>query len=86
MQSAWKAVLDPVITLPQNSARILQNVALINGTNTIAHGLNRKLQGWSLTRKRAAAEIYDEQDDNPNPETTLILISDAAVTVNLEVF
>lgn len=56
------------------------------GSNTIQHKLDRKLQGWVFVRKGAAAEVYDTQDTNTTPDRTLVLVSDAAVTVNIYVF
>lgn len=86
LQSNISVALFPILQNPQTQGSILENVALVNGSNTINHGLNRTLQGWSIVRQRASASIYDNQDNNTNPTKTLILISNAAVTVNLYVF
>lgn len=86
LQNSWASVIDPVISRPQNQSLILENVHLIIGTNTINHKLGRKLQGWKLVRQKALASIYDLQDANPMPELTLKLVSNAVVTVNIEVF
>ena len=84
--SKWAAQLDPVLANPMNGVNILKNVSLINGTTTINHLLGSKLQGWFLTRVRGAAIIYDQQDTNPNPQLTLVLVSNAAVIVDIGVF
>lgn len=86
MQSQWATQINPLLTNPSLKCIILKGIALQSGTNTISHLLGRKLQGWRLVRKRAAAEIYDTQDSNPNPALTLRLVSDASVTVDIEVF
>lgn len=86
LQTTWSALLDPLLKKPQNSSNILESVPLVIGSNTVNHKLGRKLQGWSLTRQRAAASIYDTQDSNPTPDLTLVLVSSAVVTVNIEVF
>lgn len=86
MQSQWAAQLNPVLASPGTAPLILTNQALASGTNTVNHLLGRKLQGWRIIRKRAAADIYDNQDNNQMPDKTLILISSAAVVVDLEVF
>ncbi len=86
MQNSWASQLNPVLANPTTKSSILKNVQLIAGTNTINHLLSRKLQGWKLVRKRAAAEIYDEQDANQSPQLTLILVSNAQVSVDIEVF
>lgn len=85
-QDRWAAQLEPMLANPSNNSLILKKVALINGTTTINHLLGRKLQGWKIVRQRAAASIYDVQDSNQTPELTLKLVSNAAVTVDIEVF
>lgn len=86
MQSAWATFINPVINRPQNLSNILPDIELSIGSNTIQHNLGEPLQGWNVVRKSAAADIYDLQPVNPRPEQTLILVSDAVVTVSLEVF
>lgn len=82
----WKAILDPIIAIPANQSLILSGIKLVNGTNVINHTLARNLVGWIIIGINGVAEIYDTQASNQNPSQTLILISNAAVTVNLEVF
>lgn len=84
MQTKWKSILDPILAKPQSL--ILKNVALINGTTVINHLLGRKLQGWKPVRLRALASIYDTQDSNQTPDKTLVLVSNAAVVADIEVF
>jgi hypothetical protein len=86
LQTRWISIIDPVLRRPQNQSLILKDVSLINGTNTIRTNLDQKLQGWKIVRQRAAASIYDAQDGNPNPATSLILVSNANVVVDIEVF
>jgi hypothetical protein len=86
MQTKWGAILDPVLGNPSLQCRILSNVSLVAGSNTINHGLGKNLQGWRIVRQRSAASVYDNQDNNSKPDLTLILVSSAAVVVNLEVF
>ena len=68
------------------SGIILKNVALAVGSNTIQHGLGRLLLGWFIVRQRASASIYDTQDNNKTPQTTLLLTSSAVVKVDIYVF
>lgn len=86
----WQDSLDKTLYQALNnpllSGNILESISLESGTNVVNHKLNRKLMGWFFTRIDAAAEVYDEQDTNTNPYETLILVSDAAVTVDLYVF
>lgn len=86
LQTTWSGIIDPVITAPQNNSIILKSVSLTVGTNVINHLLGQKLQGWSLTRKRGPASIYDQQDTNQQPSLTLILITDIACVCDIEVF
>lgn len=65
---------------------LLQRIQLVVGVNNIPHTLNRVLTGWSLTRKRGPADIYDTQDSNTNKGLYLQLVSDAVVVIDLLVF
>lgn len=64
----------------------LTGVALVAGrVNMVKTGLTKPLVGWSLTRLRAQATVWDTQDSNGN-EAYLALWCSANVTVDLEVF
>jgi hypothetical protein len=86
MQSKWSSILNPIVSNPANTSVLLKNVKLSIGANNIPHMLGRVLQGWIIVRKRSAANIYDNQDNQQLPQYMLALVSDAAVTVDLEVF
>lgn len=86
MQTKWAGVLNPMLSNPSIQSVILPNVVLKNGTTVVNHLLGRTLIGWRLIRVRAAATIYDTQDSNQTPNLTLVLVSNAAVMVDLEVF
>lgn len=79
-------LVEPLSGNPLLSGIILKNVALAAASNTIQHGLGRLLLGWFIVRQRASASIYDTQDTNPTPTTTLRLTSSAVVTVDIYVF
>ena len=85
-RTKWKSILDVLLGNPSLNCSILQDVSLANGTTVINHRLGRKLQGWRVVRIDGAATIYDQQDSNPNPQLTLVLVSSAAVITSLEVF
>lgn len=78
--------LNPVFNTPILNGSILQNVALVAGSNIVNHKLGRDLLGWKIVRQRAAANIYDNQDNNLTPSKNLLLISDAPVIVDIYVF
>lgn len=86
LQTQWAQRLNPVLALPLLAQNTLKNVSLLTGTNNINHMLGRPLQGWFLIRKRADASIYDDQDNNSSPQRTLILVTDADVSVDIVVF
>ena len=83
MNPILASTLNPIITLPQSSARILKNIPLINGVTVINHMLGRNMQGWIITDITGAATIYRSAPFN---NLTLTLTSNAAVTVSIEVF
>lgn len=86
LQTSWKTILSPGLANPIMQGTLLRNISLINGQNTINHLLDRPLLGWFVTRQNALANIYDAQNGNSMPNLTLVLVSDAAVTIDLYVF
>lgn len=95
LQTQWAQSINPVLSLPMVNQNTLRNnpsqvgnsgVTLAIGSNTINHLLGRALQGWFIVRQRSAANIYDDQDNNTTPALTLVLVSDAIVSVDIVVF
>lgn len=87
LQSKWSSLLNVLLNNPSLQCLILQDVPLLNGSPTVInHTLGRVLIGWRVIGIDGVARIYDTQATNPRPALTLVLVSDAAVTVNLEVF
>lgn len=87
LQTQWASQLNSIIAKPINNGIILPSVSLTVGANVINHRLDRKLQGWVITRMRTNfSEIYDTQDTNNIPDKTLNLNSSAAVVVDILVF
>lgn len=66
--------------------RLIPNVSLTAGANSVEHKLGRDLRGWIVVRKRANANIWDEQDSNTRSSLFLNLQTSADVTVDLWVF
>lgn len=66
---------------------IITDIDLVTGQdNIINHKLGRKIQGWIVIGKDAAADIYDNQSSNSLPNLTLLLRTTANCTINLYVF
>lgn len=86
MQTQWAQQLDPVISNELLQGQLLMNQSLVVGTNTINHGLGRKLVGYFIVGQTAQASIWDSQATNQMPQLTLVLNSTAVTTVNLWVF
>jgi hypothetical protein len=82
LQQIFTALLNKV----QLDSVILNKVSLSVGQNVIPHTLGRTLTGWELIRQRGQASIWDSQDNNPNPGNYLLLMSSAAVSVDILVF
>lgn len=82
----WSTQLSDLLQNPLVNGSLLKDVALSNGTTAVNHKLGRALQGWIITRVNGAATIYDSQTTNNTPNLTLLLVSNAAVTVSLYVF
>lgn len=86
LQDQWTAQLNPVLANPLVAGRLIQNVTLASGTNTINTLLGRKLQGYIVVLKSANVTIYDTQSTNTMPDKTLQLTSSGAVVITLWVF
>ena len=90
MQTRWKSLLDPILSNVLNSANILQEVELVSGSNVINHKLGRKLQGWSIVRRRqwtssgtpTSYDITDTQASNQSSALTLNLYCTQGTTAN----
>lgn len=85
-QSVWARSIEPVLNNPLNNVVVLSSVQLTAGNNVVNHKLGRNLQGWFITRVRAASTVYDTQDKNQTPQLTLNLNSSANVVVDIAVF
>jgi len=86
MQTKWAAILNVLLGNPSLDSVILEDISLKSGANVINHTLGRALQGWRIIRINGAATIYDQQKQNQTPDLTLVVVSNIAVVVSLEVF
>lgn len=86
LQSNIAQALGPLLSNDQAQGHLLKSIALASGSNSVNHGLGKALTGWSVARLRAQALVWDAQDANPTPDTTLSLVASAAVTLDLYVW
>jgi hypothetical protein len=86
VQTRWSEIINPILINPSLKNLVLPSVQLVAGKNVINHTLGRTLLGWRVIRLNAPAQIYDQQTLNQMPEKTLILMSNLACTIFLEVF
>lgn len=78
--------LNPLFSQSLLDGVLLVKVQLQTGTNSINHKLGRNLIGWILTRQRSLADVYDTQDTNKTPASTLNLVSSAPMLADIYVF
>jgi hypothetical protein len=87
LQDHMAESLSRLLAQPDVPKLLLENVALNEVTATdVPHGLGRSITRYLVCRRSAAAEVYDQQDDNPTPAQTLRLLSSQPVRVDLLVF
>jgi hypothetical protein len=83
MQSAWRAILNPIIAIPMLSGLQLSNIALKTGVNVINTMLARQQQGWFITDIDAAITLYRSAPFN---SSTLTLTASAPASLSLWVY
>lgn len=82
-QNSWARTLNPFLSNPLNSVKVLKDVALTTGVNVINHLLDSQQQGWFLVDKQGAGDVYRSQPFN---NKTLTLTSTANMTVSIGVY
>ena len=86
-QNNVEEAVNPLINAEIVNGVLLKDVCMEAETVTlVTHKLGRKVRGWIVIRRRADARVWDVQDSNPNPTTTLALVASHAVKVDLWVF
>lgn len=86
LQDQWSAQINPILVNPIMQGRMLTNVSLAAGSNTINTLLGRKLQGWFPVGQNAAATFYDTQSTNQMQDKTLVLVASAPCIASFWVF
>lgn len=82
----WAGTLNPLLANPIVNGSLLKNISVTTGANSIAHGLQRKLQGYIVVLNSANVTFYDTQATNQMPDIYLVLHASGAATISLYVF
>lgn len=86
LQQNFINAVNPVLANPVTGGIILKKVSMFTGDNTIFHGLGHILQGWIIVKRNSGVTIFDKQDTNATPQTTLVLNVSGSVTADIYVF
>jgi hypothetical protein len=87
LQNNIEQALNPFINAPINDGVLIKDACLVAGaTNDVTHKLGRKPIGWIVTRRRHGSHIWDMQDTNPQPTSTLSLGCTDDVTIDIWIF
>lgn len=87
VQSNVEEALNPVISSAIVNGLIVPDVCLrANVATLVTHNLGREALGWIIIRKRADSRIWDVEDFNNKPKSTLALACSHDVQVDLWVF
>lgn len=84
MQQNLVQKLNLLSKIPIFDGSMLTSISLSIGDNKISHKLQRKYQGWFLTKIDAASNIYQVAADDESQFLTLN--SSASAVVNIWVF
>lgn len=80
------AVAQQVMVKDANG-NLTPNITLTSGSvNVIPIGLFASLQGWTITRIKSQAIVWDTQDSNSTPSQTLNLNTSANTVIQLSVW
>lgn len=90
MQTKWKAIADPILGNPILSGRQINGIALIAGSTSVNHGLNRLQQGWftvdATVKPSGAIPVFYRSYQVPFNNTTLNLSSNGPGLINIWVY
>lgn len=87
VQNNVEAAVNPIISKEIVDGVLLKRVQLSAlEVVYVKHGLGRPPQGWIVVRKRADARIWDVQDANDKPKSTLALTCSHDILVDLWIF
>ncbi len=73
--------LDSLAKNPLLGGKLLSQVALKSGSNTLNHGLGRNYVSWAVFRPTAAMTLYETA--SPDPSKFLVLVASAPGAADL---
>lgn len=80
-------VLDPISEQIHLDSILIQDISLTTGaTNYINHTLGRSISGWTVHKKNAQADIWEDTSVSVNSSKQLVLQCSANVTCDLVVY
>ncbi len=82
LQENVERAISEVIRSPLLDGFLLEDVALVSGSNQVSHKLGRSARGYFVVSKSNASTIYDTAKD----DKFVTLVTSGAVTVSLWVF
>jgi hypothetical protein len=86
IQTNVALVLDAVVKQPGASRKVIHAITLTSGSVvTVNHALGHTPQ-YHQIKKNGPGDFWDVQSTNPTPTSTLWLMSNANMTIDLLVF
>lgn len=87
VQNNVEAAVNPIISKEIVDGNLIKNVQLrALEVIYVKHGLGRPPLGWIVVRKRGDVRIWDVQDSNDKPKSTLALTCSHDIVVDLWIF
>lgn len=86
-QDNTRTTLDAITDRQILDGILIKDISLTAGrTNEIDHKLGRLSIGWIVVRKRNDVNVWDLQDNNSNPTSTLSLACSMDTIIDLWIF
>ena len=86
-QDNVEQAIKPIISVPILDGVLCEDVSLTAGiSNEVEHMLGRKPRGYMIVRKQRDTRIWDLQETNDTPTTTLSIACSHDSTVSIWIF
>ena len=82
------AIFNSIIKNPLlNTPTIVKTIVLTSGVDTyVNHGLNRAVTGWVIIDKNGFGDVIQSTTTNSIPKSSIILKSNATITISVLFF